>query len=189
MSDEHDLTAELLPLLDEVSSAGPGPAAGSAAALTTALAAAAVAKAARSARAEWAGAAATAAQADALVARALPLVDADADVFAEASVALHSADGPPDRYLGAKLERAAEVPMQIAAVAADTASLAAEAAERGDSSHHADAVAACFLAAGAVQAAAGLVRVNLAVGSDPERGRMLDALTAQVDDARRRVAS
>ncbi len=51
----------------------------------------------------------------------------------------------------------------IARTGADVAALAAEVATRGDASIRPDAVAACALAAGATEAAAHLVEVNLTV--------------------------
>ena len=72
--------------------------------------------------------------------------------------------------------------MQIASAAADTVALAVEIAECGDPDHHADASAACDLAAGALAAAAGLVRVNLAVGSDTSRRSRLAEMETQVGE-------
>ena len=76
------------------------------------------------------------------------------------------------RDLGTLLERAAQIPLDIAESAVDVASLAAVVAERGDQALRADAVAAALLAQGAARAAATLVEVNLGTTSV---GRARDA--------------
>ena len=55
------------------------------------------------------------------------------------------------------------MPLEIAETAADTASLAALAAELGDGTYRSDAAAAAVLAAAGARAAAHLVAVNLTV--------------------------
>ena len=65
--------------------------------------------------------------------------------------------------------RAAVVPLEIAALGADTAALAVIAAERCDGAYRADAAAAAALAAGGARAAAHLVEVNLGVREGDER--------------------
>ena len=80
-------------------------------------------------------------------------------------------DGGPrrDHALEQKLERAAAIPLEIAALGADTAALAAHAGERCDGAYRADAAAAAALAAGGARAAAHLVEVNLGVQEGDER--------------------
>ena len=67
--------------------------------------------------------------------------------------------------LGLLLERAAQIPLDIAEAAVDVASLAAVVAERGEQALRADAVAGALLAQGAARAAATLVEVNLGTTS------------------------
>lgn len=142
-------------------------AAGSAAALSGAFAAAIVCKAARAS-----GRSASAAQAISLQDRLLRLARADAEVLAEARAALRSRDQPEpgerrDFALGQALRNASVVPTGIAETCADVAQLAA--AEHGsvEPDFSADVTAAAILAAGAAQAAASLVAVNL-LASDNE---------------------
>ena len=63
--------------------------------------------------------------------------------------------------LARALDRAADCPLAIAETAADTAALAAVAADRCVPRHRADAVAGAALAEGATRAAALLVETNL----------------------------
>ena len=75
----------------------------------------------------------------------------------------------PNGALEAKLEQAAAVPLLIAEAAADTASLAALAAELGEGTYRADAASAAVLAAASARVAAHLVSVNLTVSGDDDR--------------------
>ena len=141
-----------------------------------AFAAALVAMVARCSK-EWDEAPGIAAQALALQARAAPLAHADAEAWEDALNALGRAgaggsdDGRPrrDHELERKLERAAVVPLEIAALGADIAALAAVTSERCDGAYRADAAAAAALAAGGARAAAHLVEVNLGVQEGDER--------------------
>jgi formiminotetrahydrofolate cyclodeaminase len=118
----------------------------------------------------WPEAPAAAAQATVLLERLESLVREDAEVFGRALRSLEEPKGDFD--LGTALDRAADVPLRIAEVAADVALLAAEVAERCDPRRRADAVAAGTLAAAAAQAAADLVAVNLtALEGDPRVAR------------------
>ncbi len=136
---------------------------------------------------DWDEAGGIAAQALALQARAAPLAHADAEAWEDALNALRSAgaggrdDGARDHRLERKLERAATVPLEIAALGADTAALAAVAGERCDGAYRADAAAAAALAAGGARAAAHLVEVNLGV-------REGDARLAQARASRQAAA-
>lgn len=161
---------ELQSLLGTLSARDSAPAAGSAAAIVAAVAAAVVAKAAW--RANDVG---SAAQALALAGRLNALAVADADVFAVALDALRQVRerdtaGEPgsesrDFQLGRTLSEAAAVPLAIAQAATDVALLGTEVA-RGphESELREDATSAAMLAAGAAQAAAHLVTINLASG-------------------------
>lgn len=125
----------------------------------------------------WSSSAGAAAQAAALADRLGALAADDAAVFTAALEALEQS--APD--LTARMEAAAEVPLQIAVAAADVAEAARLAAERCDGLLRADAAGAAALAAGASLAAAHLVRANLTVTTDDDR--VAQAFRA-ADDAR-----
>jgi formiminotetrahydrofolate cyclodeaminase len=154
-------------LIDAFGAGDPDPGSGSAAALVVAMAASLIAKAARHSRDEWAEGGA-AAQAEALRIRAAPLADADALVYREAHGRLARAEGA-DHTLASSLDRAAEIPLQIARTGADVAVLGREVSERCDEALKPDVVGAIALAAGAAQAAARLVAGNLTVAEDDPR--------------------
>ncbi len=132
---------------------------------------------ARSSRESWDDAPGVAAQALAIQDRAAPLARSDGEAWETALAALHNAgnseaDGNGARRdfdLEQKLELAAAVPLEIAELGADVASLAALAGELGDGAFRADAAAAAALAAGGARAAAHLVEVNLGVREGDER--------------------
>jgi formiminotetrahydrofolate cyclodeaminase len=177
--------------LEIVAAPDPVPGGGSAAALTGATAAALVAMTARLSP-EWEDASGVAAQAIKLRGRLAGLAQVDAEVYAESLAALAAARGEPDERrdfaLGTKLDLAAEVPLQIAHAAGDTALLAADAAENVTPELRPDAHAAAALAAAAAEAAAKLVEANLVMtAEDPRvRGarRAADAAAAAVQSAR-----
>jgi formiminotetrahydrofolate cyclodeaminase len=145
---------------------------------------------ARASRDTWREADGVAAQATALRARAAKLADADCLAFARASAGLKPdaeiAGRPP---LGPLLEEAADVPLRIAATAADIAELAALAARYGDPNRRADAIAAAALAEGAVRTAAVLVEVNLATRADDPRLAQVRQELAEAAAAREAAAA
>ena len=151
--DREDLLSQPLDvLLDRLATPGGGLAAGSAAAGVVAMAAGLIAMVARASRDIWPEAGGAAAQASALRARAVELARENADAFEQAALELHSrGDGASghDAALAVKLDRAADVPLEIVRAAVDTASLGADAALHGDPDRRADAVAACVMAEGA----------------------------------------
>lgn len=158
-------------LLDELAGPVP-PGGGSALGLTVAMAAAVVAMAARASKESWDAAGGVAAQAEALRARAAPLAQRDAEIYAAAlAVRDGSAALAPEKRdweIGKSFAAAAEPPLEIAQTAADVAELAAEVAAFGNPHVRADAVAAATLAAAAARAAVTLVAVNLtALDGDP----------------------
>jgi methenyltetrahydrofolate cyclohydrolase len=155
-------------LLDAFGAGDPDPGSGSAAALVVAMAASLIAKAARRSRDDWTEAAGAAAQAEALRIRAAPLADADARVYREAHGRLARAEGA-DHTLASSLDRAAEIPLQIARTGADVAALGREVSDRCDQALKPDVLGAIALAAGASQAAARLVAANLTVAEDDPR--------------------
>jgi formiminotetrahydrofolate cyclodeaminase len=168
----HSLTVD--ELLDELARDAPVPGAGPAAALACASAAALVAMAARSSCDGWDEGRAAAAQADCLRRRAVELAQEDAEAV-EAFVAARTAPRSDEHQhvrdfrLGRTLERAAEVPLELAEAAADVAILAAHASARCRGDVRPDAGAAAQLAYGAARAAAHLVEVNLAAREGDER--------------------
>jgi formiminotetrahydrofolate cyclodeaminase len=164
-ADEY-LDLSLGDFLDRLGTAKPDPGSGSASALTVAFAAGLVVMVARLSDESWEDSRGIAAQALALQDRAAPLALADALVWQQALEALAAAgasETPPNGELEAKLDLSAAVPLEIVEIAADTAALAALAAEMGEGAYRADAAAAAVLAAAAARAAAHLVAVNLTV--------------------------
>ena len=156
---------DLHALVDALSSREESAASGSASAVVGAISAAVAAKAAR-----FADDAGLLAQAEALSARLTALALEDAEAFAAATRALEvPRDGASERRdfrLGQALVRAAAVPLAIAEASADVTFLAVELARSGDPNLRPDAVAASILAAAAAQAAAHLVQINLAAGTE-----------------------
>jgi formiminotetrahydrofolate cyclodeaminase len=185
------LDLQVRELLDQVAADGRTPGGGSVAAIVTAAAAGLLAKVARSS-AEWSEAAGMAAQAEALRDRAAPLAQADADEY-EAALRARGDDreGPGDRRdfaLGRAFARAAEPPLEIAAIAADVARLSVTVVQRGEPALRADAVAAALLAAAAAAAAAELVAVNLTASEGDRRvvgaRRFADEAAEAAEEAR-----
>jgi len=166
-----------LPLRDflgEVASPEPMPGAGYCAAISLSMAAGLVAMAAGASRGEWGEAKGAAAQANTLRERIAPLAQRNLEAYASAAARLRGTGDDADD-LGLLLERAAQIPLDIAEAAVDVASLAAVVAERGEQALRADAVAGALLAQGAARAAATLVEVNLGTtSSDPRVTRVRD---------------
>lgn len=191
MQGDEYLDLSLGDFLERLGSGKPAPGSGSAAALTVAFAAGVVAMVARKSADSWADSAGIAAQALALQARSAPLALADAKVWEEALEALEAAredPGSPNGRLVEKLDLSTTVPLQIAEAAADTASLAALAAELGDGTYRPDAAAAAVLAAAGARAAAYLVAVNLTVQEgDPRLIRARSSEQAAADAAARAI--
>ena len=172
MNGDEYLDLRLGDFLERLGTGKPAPGSGSASALTVAFAAGLVVMVARRSKDSWEESAGVAAQALSLQARAAPLALADAQVWAQALEALESAGddaAAPNGELEQKLDLSAAVPLQIAETAADTAVLAALAAELGEGACRPDAAAAAVLAAAGARAAAHLVAVNLAVQEGDER--------------------
>ncbi len=177
--------------LDELGRETRVPGSGPAAALTTAAAASLVAMAARFLRKEWQEARTVVIQAETLRRRAVDLAREDAAVLA---AFISERDSPKDArqeardfQLGRSLERAADVPLAIAATASDVALLAAHVAEHAQHDVRADAAGAALLAHGAARAAAHLVEINLAAAGDDERSRSAEAFERTAADAVRRA--
>ena len=148
---------------------------GPVAALVVALAAGVVGEGARRSVDSWEEAAGVSAQATAFRRHAIRLAQEDLEAHVAASDALEAAlrdketRRAGDTPLAPALAQAADLPLEIAEVAADVASLAALAAEHLSPDRRADAAGAARLAAGAVGAAAHLIDVNLSTGPEDER--------------------
>jgi formiminotetrahydrofolate cyclodeaminase len=168
-------------LLDDIASADPTPGGGPVAGVVTAFAAALVTMGAR-ATPGWDDAEGVAAQAAVLRRRALELAEADEAVHAKAAGAL--AERGDDFLLGQALHDAADVPVLLAATAADVGELAAGAADQVSPDRRPDLVAAAALAEGAARSAAHLVAANLAVSGDDPRPAAVTADVARAEAAR-----
>lgn len=179
------LDGSLRAFLDEVGGSERTRAGGSVAAVATACAAALIAKVAR-ASTDWAEGAAVAAQAESLRDRAERLLNTVSEGYEAALRAREETSGEPgprrDFALGQAYARAAEPPLELARAAADVAQLAAFVAASGDPAYHADAAVAALVAAGAAEAAAELVAVNLTTSPNDERVR---EATRQAEEAAR----
>ena len=71
--------------------------------------------------------------------------------------------------ISAALDEAVRIPLELAALAAEVAGLAAELVRDGNPRLRGDAATACFVAAAAVRSAAALVGENLAAAPDDPR--------------------
>jgi methenyltetrahydrofolate cyclohydrolase len=170
--------------LDVLAAARPDPGGGSAAALAVAFAAALCAMTAELSARHLAQAPRLAADARGLLRRAAPLAQADADAYGGVLAARRApGTGPAGRpraeRVSAALARACEVPLEVAEIGDRVAALAAEIAGRGNPAVHGDALTAARLAAAAAQAAAALVRINLAGTQDDPRATRAARLAAQ----------
>jgi methenyltetrahydrofolate cyclohydrolase len=185
------LDSPLREFLDTLAGEGPAPGGGSAAAIVVAMAAGLVAMVARASEGHWDEAGGVIGQAQTFRARVAPLAQADADAYKEALNALRKRDELEERYrdqqLRAALDRAADIPLQIAEAGCDLANLAALLAERGNPEVRADAAAAAVLAEGGTRAAAKLVAINLGAAPDDDRVRRAGALAEQASEAAHRA--
>ena len=182
--------------LDVLAAARPDPGGGSAAAFTVAFAAALCAMTADLSVRHLAQAPGLAADARGLLCRAAPLAQADADAYGGVLAARRApgqpAGRPREERISAALARACEVPLEVAEIGDRVAALAAEIAGRGNPAVHGDALTAARLAAAAAQAAAALVRINLAgTPDDPRatRAALLAAQAARLADAAEAVSN
>jgi formiminotetrahydrofolate cyclodeaminase len=171
---------------DTVAAETSAPGGGSVAAVTASLAASLTGMAARFSTEQWEDAAGAVAQAEALRARLLPLAEEDARAYESVLLALRVPEEVDeemrDAAIGDALSRAADVPLAIAEAALDTATLAAELADRGNPNLQGDAATAVFLSEAAIRASANLVEINLATREGDER---LDRARDLVETARR----
>ncbi len=187
------LDARLGDFVDLLAARTPAPAGGSAAAVVVAMAAGLAEMAGRFSDGHWEGARGAVAQARVLRERAAPLARADAEAYEAALAAMRGQSvqpaGASDRELGEALGRAAQVPLEIAAIGSDVALLAAELAERGNPNLRGDAAAAAVLAEAGARAAANLVEINLSATAGDERvARARSLADAAASAARRSLA-
>jgi formiminotetrahydrofolate cyclodeaminase len=185
------LDAPLRDFLDTLAGEGPAPGGGSAAAVVVAMSAGLVGMVARASKGHWEEAGGVIGQAETLRARVAPLAQADADAYMHALTALRGEGEVEPRYRDIKLrealDRAADIPLQIAEAGCDLASLAALLVENGNPEVRADAAAAAVLAEGGTRAAAKLVAVNLGAGGDDDRVRQAQILVARAAEAAHRA--
>jgi methenyltetrahydrofolate cyclohydrolase len=181
------LDSRVRDFLDTLAGGGPAPGGGSASALVVAMSAGLVAMVARASKDHWEEAGGVIGQAETLRARVAPLAQADAEAYSAALAALRGQEQVEGRYRDQKLrealERAAQIPLQIAEAGCDLACLAAALVERGNPEVRADAAAAAVLAAGGTRAAAKLVAVNLSAAEGDERVRQAQDLVARAAEA------
>jgi formiminotetrahydrofolate cyclodeaminase len=158
-------------LVRQVADQPTAPGGGTVSGVGIALAAALLVKAARAAADEWDGAAGAAAQAQQLRRQAEELPDRSRAAFGEAVALLRSRTGGGERDLALReaLERAADVPLRSAGIAASVATLAAEVAEQGRADLRPEAVTAGVVAEACCRTAAHLVEINLGVVREDAR--------------------
>jgi methenyltetrahydrofolate cyclohydrolase len=157
------------------------------------MAAGLVTMVARASKEHWAEAGGVIGQAESFRARVAPLAQADADAYSEALGKLRNRDELEARYrdqkLEAALDRAAEIPLQIAEAGSDLAALAALLVENGNPEVRADAAVASVLAEGGTRAAAKLVEINLGATEDDPRVRHARLLVSVAGEAAERALS
>ena len=159
--------------LDQVGAATAAPGAGAVSATAVALAAGLAAMAAGLSRRQLPEAEELAARMRGLQDRAKPLAQRDAAAYGEVLAAHRRQPGDPQRPTAVReaLSRAADVPLEIAAVGVAVLDVAADVGRRGNPNLRGDALTACLLAQAAVRAAAALVELNLDDDADPRRVR------------------
>lgn len=178
------LDLSLTDFLDRTAAATAAPGAGAAVATAVALAAGLAAMSAGLSKRHLPEADDVAARAQELQARVKPLAQRDAEIYGEVlrARALDRDDpGRPDAVREA-LSRAADVPLEMAEVAAEVFGLAAAVVRRGNPALEGDALTSCLLSQAGVRAAAVLVELNLPDPDDPRRARAAELVSA-VEDA------
>ncbi|WP_160148818.1 cyclodeaminase/cyclohydrolase family protein [Amycolatopsis alkalitolerans] len=154
--------------LSAIAAKQPAPGGGAAAAMTAATAAGLTAMAARYSEDVLRDAVDLAREADRLRDRVIRLADADAEAYRAVleAYALPRTDDLEERRerIRSALQWAAEVPLEIADIAASVVKLAARLAEGGNAHLRGDAFTAVCLAEAAVRSAATLVQINAKTG-------------------------
>lgn len=163
----------------------PAPGGGASAALSVALGAGLCAMAARLSARQLAGDTASELtnQAERILAASASLLQADAESYGRVISAMRSPAGADparrERAVAAALSGAADVPLDIIALGAEAAALAARLASDGNPTLRGDAVTAALLAEAGARAAAVLVGINLAGLPDDERHARAGSLLAE----------
>jgi methenyltetrahydrofolate cyclohydrolase len=178
--------------LDQVAARTPAPGGGGAAAVTGAMAAGLVAMAARFSATRLPGAGELADQADELRRRLAQLPEEDAQAYAAVLAALRGSGEagqrreaqPREALRREALLGAAVVPLEIAAIGARVALMAARLAEAGNPNLRGDAVTGAVLAAASARSAACLVDINVGLGGlDSGLSRRAAQAAADAGDA------
>lgn len=182
MTDYLDLTVR--ELLESVAAPTPAPGAGSTAAVVAGLAAGLAAMAAGLSTEQLPDAEVLVERARAAQATVAPLAQQDADAYAGVLEALGVPRSDPDRGAAVRraLQRASDVPLEVATAASDVVAVADRVARDGNPRLHGDALTAGLLARAVVRATVTLVGLNLPDADDPRRERaraLADAVPAQ----------
>jgi methenyltetrahydrofolate cyclohydrolase len=178
-------------LLDRLAAKQPTPGGGGAAAITAAMAAGLLGMAARFSTAQLIDSADRATYADRVRTQVAALADQDAQAY-QAVLAAFALPRQPDpqarrRQIRRSLQRAAQVPTEIAEMASDIATEATELAQKGNPNLRGDAFTAAALAAAAARSAAELVRLNAELGN--LSGDLADRAAQAADTAAKAVAA
>ena len=173
MAESDYLDLPLTDYLDQVAAATAAPGAGPVTATVVALAAGLAAMSAGLSVRQLADAEELADRMRGLQERAKPLGQRDAAAYADVLVARRRDRDDPQRSAAVQeaLSRAADVPLEIAAVGVAVLDVATDVAHRGNPNLRGDALTACLLAQAAVTAATALVELNLPDATDPRRLR------------------
>lgn len=188
------LDMPLRQFLGALASGTPAPGGGASAALSVTLGAGLCAMAARLSARQLAGdkTSELTNQAERILAAAASLLQDDAESYGRVITAMRSRAGADpavrERAVAAALSDAANVPMDIIALGAEVARLAARLAAGGNPSLRGDAVTAALLAEAGARAAAVLVGINLAGLPDDERHARAGSLLAEAADSARAAA-
>jgi formiminotetrahydrofolate cyclodeaminase len=162
------LDCSVAELLDRLAAKQPAPGGGGAAAITAAMAAGLLGMAARFSTAQLIDAPGRAAHADRVRNQVATLAERDAEAYGAVLTAFALPCEPGSevrsRQIRRALQRAAQVPTEIAELASSLAVEAVELAQRGNPNLRGDAFTAAALAAAAARSAAELVRINVELG-------------------------
>ena len=189
-----DFTGDSLAIfLDRIASEQAAPGGGAAAATAVAMAAGLVGMSARLSHDKLDESAALSARADALRARAAPLAQADARAYGRVLEAYQMPKNEDPRArreeIAKALSAAADIPLEVAEIAAEVASLGVGLAENGNANLKGDSIAATLLAEAGARSAAVLVAINLRDNQDHRRERAEKLATSASAAARRAVAA
>lgn len=175
----------LTEFLDLTASRTPAPGGGAALAVAVALAASLSGMAARFSTDQLPEAAALAGRSDSLSDEAAALAPADATAY-ERVLAAKRGEGE-SQYVREALSAAADVPLAVAGIGSEVASIAAHIVEEGNPNLKGDALSAVLLADAAVRAAATLVEMNLS-GAEPDERLERAGELVRIAAAARRIA-